>query len=153
MIQEHILADLKKRGITLISVAEPDLDNDDPDRVPMRHITGAIAEWDRKMVVAKLRAARERKGKPGGRYAYGHDPHRTNEADSLNKMLEWRKQGLNRSAIARRLNEEGYARRDGKPWQPRVVARILIKERPASTTHKKGGRVSALSTASRFGLE
>jgi hypothetical protein len=58
MIQEHIIADLQRRGINLISVAEPDLRSDDPSRKMMRQIMGAIAEYDKSMVVLKLRGAR-----------------------------------------------------------------------------------------------
>src|SRR5437016_1045691 len=32
MVQEHIIADLQKRGIELLSVHEPDLDSTDPTR-------------------------------------------------------------------------------------------------------------------------
>src|ERR1051325_9513994 len=58
-IQEYILRDLKQRGVTLVSAAEPDLDSD-PGRVLFRQMMGAIAQYDRTMVVAKLRAARTR---------------------------------------------------------------------------------------------
>jgi len=66
MVQETIIADLRKRGFELISIGEPDLCSDDPSRVPMRQIFGAIAEYYRAMVVAKLRGARQRmKAKTG----------------------------------------------------------------------------------------
>src|ERR1035441_10769436 len=38
MVQEHIIADLRRRGITLISAMEPDLCIDDPTRKLMRQI-------------------------------------------------------------------------------------------------------------------
>src|SRR6185437_14911957 len=47
MIQETILGDMRKRGITVISVIEPDLCSDDPSRKLMRQIFGAIAEYDK----------------------------------------------------------------------------------------------------------
>lgn len=61
MVQEHIIQDMQRRGITLISVAEPDLCSDDPTRKLLRQIMGAIAEYDKAMVVLKLRGARQRK--------------------------------------------------------------------------------------------
>src|SRR4051812_30353919 len=47
MVQEYILSDLQRRGITLISTQEPDLGGDDPTRVLLRQIVGAIAQYDR----------------------------------------------------------------------------------------------------------
>lgn len=67
MVQETILGDLRKRGITVISVAEPDLCSDDPSRKLMRQIFGAIAEYDKAMIVLKLRGARQRMNARTGR--------------------------------------------------------------------------------------
>jgi DNA invertase Pin-like site-specific DNA recombinase len=55
MIQETIIGDLRKNGFELISVAEPDLLQDDPSRKLMRQIFGAIAEYEKTMIVLKLR--------------------------------------------------------------------------------------------------
>jgi DNA invertase Pin-like site-specific DNA recombinase len=44
MIQEHIIQDLRDRGITVVSVAEPDLCSHDPTRELLRQIMGAIRE-------------------------------------------------------------------------------------------------------------
>src|SRR5579862_9270590 len=80
MIQEAVVGDMRKRGIELISVLEPDLCSDDPSRKLVRQIFGAIAEYEKAMIVLKLRGARQRikarKGrcegsKPFG-YAQGH---------------------------------------------------------------------------------
>src|ERR1035437_5455964 len=78
MIQEHIIADLQRRGITLVSVAEPDLCSDDPTRKLMRQIMGAIAEYDKSMIVLKLRGPRQRmrarEGRCEGAKPYGTRP-------------------------------------------------------------------------------
>jgi len=60
MVQETILGDLRKRGLELVSVAEPDLCSDDPSRKLVRQMFGAIAEYERAMIVLKLRGARQR---------------------------------------------------------------------------------------------
>src|ERR1700678_1336861 len=59
MIQGTIIGDLRKRGFQLVSTsaAEADLCGDDPSRKLMRQIMGAIAEYDRTMIVLKLKAA------------------------------------------------------------------------------------------------
>ncbi len=60
MVQETIIGDLRKRGIELVSVAEPDLCSDDPSRKLVRQIFGAISEYEKAMIVLKLRGARQR---------------------------------------------------------------------------------------------
>ena len=61
MVQETIIAKLRTNEFDLISVTEPDLCVDDPSRKLMRQIFGAFAEYDRVMIVSKLKAARQRK--------------------------------------------------------------------------------------------
>ena len=101
-IQEYILRDLKQRGVTLVSVAEQDLDSD-PGRVLFRQMMGAIAQYDRTMVVLKLRAARKRmrasKGRCEGRKPYGTRP---GETSTLARIRALRQAGSTFDAIARR---------------------------------------------------
>jgi DNA invertase Pin-like site-specific DNA recombinase len=128
MIQEHILQDLQRRGITLISVAEPDLCSDDPSRKLMRQIMGAIAEYDRRMVVLKLRGARQRmrtrEGRCEGAKAYGT---LDGEAGVLQRIHSMRTSGDSFQAIAAALNAEGIAPRRGVRWHPYAVARIATR--------------------------
>lgn len=74
MIQETILDDLGKNGVSILSATDGDLLEDDPTRKLVRQVLGAIAEYDKAMLVAKLRAARDRKkaktGKCEGRKSY-----------------------------------------------------------------------------------
>jgi hypothetical protein len=67
MVQETIIGDLRKHGFDLISVTEPDLLQDDPTRKLMRQIFGAIAEYQKTMIVLKLRGARQRQKAKTGR--------------------------------------------------------------------------------------
>jgi DNA invertase Pin-like site-specific DNA recombinase len=125
MIQERILADLKSRGITLISVAEPDLCSDDPTRTLLRQIVGAVAEYDKQTIVAKLRAARSRKraqlGRCEGAKPYGVRP---GEAAGLARIHTMHAGGASFQAITEALNAEGLAPRRGLRWHPHAVARI-----------------------------
>lgn len=59
-VQEYILRDMEHRGIRLISVTEPDLGSTDPTRVMFRQILGAIHQYEKTMIVLKLRGARTR---------------------------------------------------------------------------------------------
>jgi len=126
MVQETIIADLRKRGYTLISAYEPDLLSDDPSRKLMRQIMGAIAEYDRAMIVQKLRAARQRKkakhGKGEGRHAFGEKP---DEAHTLEQIREWHATGSTPKQIAHDLNICNYKSRSGKAWLGTTVAKII----------------------------
>jgi DNA invertase Pin-like site-specific DNA recombinase len=74
-VQESILQGLKRKKFELVSVTEPDLCSDDPPRTLMRQVLGAFSEYERSMIVLKLRGARQRmKSKAGrceGRKPYG----------------------------------------------------------------------------------
>jgi DNA invertase Pin-like site-specific DNA recombinase len=128
MIQEHIIQDLQRRGITLVSVAEPDLCSTDPTRKLMRQIMGAIAEYDKAMVVLKLRGARQRAKVKTGR-CEGAKPYgaKAGESDVLNRMRTLRVSGASFQAIAAVLNEDGIAPRRGSRWHPYAVGRILAR--------------------------
>ena len=61
MVQETILDDMNKNDVSIISVTDDDLLENDPTRKLVRQVLGAIAEYDKVMTVQKLRAARNRK--------------------------------------------------------------------------------------------
>jgi DNA invertase Pin-like site-specific DNA recombinase len=129
MVQETLLADLRKRGFELISVMEPDLCSTDPSRVLMRQIFGAIAEYDRAMIVAKLRGARQRMkvkdGRCEGRKPYGHYD---GEGAILERMTALRAEGLGFDRIAETLNAEGLKPRTGERWWGRTINNILTAQ-------------------------
>jgi len=129
MVQEHIIADLKRRGVVLISAAEPDLCTDDPSRKLMRQIMGSIAEYDRAMIALKLNSGRARvkaaTGRCGGVYPYGRHPRRPEEVERLEQILQWHKEGLNLVAITGLLEDRGIPSRLGRRWDPKTVSRIL----------------------------
>lgn len=125
MIQERIIADLCGRGVTLVSVAEPDLCSDDPTRKLLRQIMGAIAEYDKGTIVAKLRAARQRKRAQNGR-CEGAKPYgtRPGEAEVLDRIRGLHASGTRFLAIAAVLNADGIRPRRGSRWHPYAVERI-----------------------------
>jgi DNA invertase Pin-like site-specific DNA recombinase len=132
MVQEHIIQDMQRRGIRLISAAEPDLCSDDPTRKLLRQIMGAIAEYDKSMIVLKLRGARirmrKREGRCEGAKPYGTLP---GEAEVLARIQRMRTAGKNFQAIADALNADGVTPRRGAQWHPFAVARILRREQAA----------------------
>ena len=130
MVQETIIGDLRKNGFDLISVAEPDLLQDDPSRKLMRQIFGAIAEYDKTMIVLKLRGARERSrqkhGRCEGRKPFGHFD---GESAIVERMHALRAAGMGFDRIAEQLNVEGVKPRQGSRWHGLVVNRILTGHR------------------------
>lgn len=125
-VQEAIVADLRKRGITLISVHEPDLCSMDPTRVLMRQIIGAVAQYEKAMIVAKLKGARERIKAKHGR-CEGTKPFGAfdGEAATLSRMVELRSAGHSLDTVASMLDAEGRKPRTGSRWYAASVGRIL----------------------------
>lgn len=130
MVQEATIADLAKNGITLISVAEPDLMANDPTRILMRQLMGAVAQYDKSQIVLKLRGARIRKRLAEG-HCEGRKPFGRNgtEKTVVDRMKALRAEGLAFDRIAERLNLEGVPTRSGKHWYGTVVNRILTGRR------------------------
>jgi DNA invertase Pin-like site-specific DNA recombinase len=126
MVQEHIVQDVQRLCVDLASTCEPDLCSNDPTRKLMRQIMGAIAEYDRCMIVLKLRAARQRKkartGRCEGAKPYGSLP---GEPDVLARMKKMRAAGAPLAHIAATLNAEGVGPRRGERWHALTVSRIV----------------------------
>ena len=135
MVQESIIGDMQKSGYTLISAAEPDLCSQDPSRILIRQIFGALAQYDRAMIVLKLRGARQRQkmreGRCEGAKPFGEKP---GEAEALHQIRSLRAAGLSCDKIADALNANGVpARRKGVKnysglWLGCTVNRILKRE-------------------------
>jgi DNA invertase Pin-like site-specific DNA recombinase len=124
-VQEYILRDLKTRGVELVSVGEQDLDSN-PERVLFRQLMGAIAQYDRTMVVLKLRGARKRMkaatGRCEGRKPYGNRP---GEQAIIDRIQAARATGAKWNAIAAALNADAVPTRTaGKSWFGATVAKI-----------------------------
>jgi DNA invertase Pin-like site-specific DNA recombinase len=130
MVQETIVADLRKYGFELVSVAEPDLMANDPTRILVRQMMGAVAQYEKSQIVLKLRGARLRKkaktGRCEGRKPYGFFE---GEAEVLNRIKALRAEGLGYDRLAARLNEEHVPTRTGRPWHGVVINRILTGKR------------------------
>jgi DNA invertase Pin-like site-specific DNA recombinase len=126
MVQETIIGDLRKNGFDLVSVGEPDLLQNDPSRKLMRQIFGAISEYEKTMIVLKLRGARVRqKAKTGrceGAKPYGELP---GEVEVIERMKALRATGMVFDRIAAALNAEGIRPRRGARWHGLTVNKIL----------------------------
>ena len=159
MVQESIIADLQRNGFQLVSVMEPDLCADDPSRKLMRQMMGAFAEYERTMIVTKLRAARqrakERDGRCEGRKPYGSRP---GEREVIERMFAIYDEGAGYTAVHRYLNDEGVKTRSGGEWTAATVMRIMKREperlhRATTTEALRSGAVGLVARrCSEFGM-
>lgn len=129
IIQEGIVQKFRDASVELISTAEPDLCSEDPTRVFIRQVLGAVAQLDRSLIVRKLRAARDRmkakNGKCEGRKGFGELPA---EKPTLELMLRLEVAHWAADDIAKELNHQGFPTRSGKPWRGSVVRKILARQ-------------------------
>jgi hypothetical protein len=86
-----------------------------------------MAEYDRAIVVARMRAGKQRSGKWGGRPSY-HT--KVGYGNVLNRIWHLRSAGLNLKKIAETLNVEGHKTMCGGQWFPQQISRILRKKNP-----------------------
>ena len=138
MVSEIILSQLRGFGVTCIEAAGgTDLTaaDGDPTRTLIRQVLGAVSQFEKSVIVLKLRAARARirrqAGRCEGRKPFGTRP---GEQATINRMLQLRRKRFNGRAwsyarIAKTLTAEGLLSRSGKPWQDNSVRGIIHRVR------------------------
>lgn len=141
--QELLLLEIKRVGARLVSCADGeqaylDDDPDDPSRKMIRQVLGAVSEYERAMVVLRLRVGRRAKRAKGG-YAGGVVPFGwrwergrgvlidEREMLVLQTMIDYRQTGSTLGQIADMLNRGGpiYRPRHGPAWNVRRISRIM----------------------------
>jgi DNA invertase Pin-like site-specific DNA recombinase len=132
MVQESIIADFQRKGLTLISVNEPDLCSDDPSRILMRQMLGAFFQYEKTLLVAKLRGARQRMRASSGKLrggCEGRKPFGTRQGEPkiITRILALKASGMVFNSIAETLNREGLKPRKGQKWYASVVRDILVR--------------------------
>jgi DNA invertase Pin-like site-specific DNA recombinase len=121
---------LRDSGITLIAADSPDAFVDDtPTAVLIRQILGAVSQFEKAMLVAKLKGARDRKkrqtGKCGGRKSYRE---RSSEMVAIAKRLHrYPVNGHRRSLreIASELAAHDFKAASGNPFGAAAVKRMI----------------------------
>lgn len=125
---ELIIRHLADAGWRIIAVdsGEDLTRSESPTSILLRQLQGAIAEFDRRNIVARLRAARERKRAENGR-CEGRKAFADNAV--LERLYQLaRKRGGKRptlQSIADSLNSEGLKTATGKDWTRGLVAHFL----------------------------
>ena len=141
MVQEVGFAMLQDLGVTLIAADSPSSFLDDgPTSKLIRQILGAVSEFDKAMIVAKLKGARDRlrrtQGKCEGRKAYaeregGHEL--VAMARQLRGNPNGRPQSLRR--IAADLANRGYVTPSGRLYSASAIASMLGETQPSTIIH------------------
>ena len=121
---------LKKLGVALIPATAPDFFTEDtPTAVLVRQVLGAISQFEKASLVAKLKAARDRRIaaglKCGGRKS--HSELRPDVVALAKKLRRKRPKAGQRSLreIAAELAKRGHLSHSGKPFTARSVNNML----------------------------
>ncbi|WP_354095908.1 recombinase family protein [Bradyrhizobium sp. RT10b] len=133
MVQEVGFAMLRERGIDLIAADSPTSFLDDtPTARLIRQVLGAVSEFEKAMIVAKLRGARDRKRRTGvkveGRKSIAERAPETVEL--ARKLARARPKGGKRSLreIAATLAEAGHLTKHGNRYAATAIKLILDRK-------------------------
>jgi DNA invertase Pin-like site-specific DNA recombinase len=134
MVSEVIVAQFRKSGVRVIDAASgANLaeEGGDPSRVLIRQVLGAVSEFEKAVLVLKLRAARDRMrlraGRCEGRRPFGYYPHEQQTVDMIRALRRKPRGGppLSFAEVARRLNDRGISTRTGVQWSAGSVFAIM----------------------------
>ena len=116
---------LKKLGIELIPASAPDFFTaDTPTAVLVRQVLGAISEFEKASLVAKLRAARERKKATGAR-AEGRLSHAEKRPEVVTIAKQLHRDRLSYREIAAALETAGHVSCRGVAFSPSSIKSML----------------------------
>lgn len=142
-LQEAMLADLgtDKNGrfrLRSVTPGEDDLLQDDPTRVLMRQLLGAVAQYEKAIIKARMTAGRrlkmERGGYGGGAPPYGYDVHDgvLSENEDEQRVITWIRDryraGKSQRGILALLHAENIPARSGRPWSYASLRNVMARE-------------------------
>jgi DNA invertase Pin-like site-specific DNA recombinase len=131
MVHEVVIAKLQALGIKLVAADSPQSFHDDtPTSKLIRQILGAVSEFDKAMIVAKLKGARERKRVITGMKVEGRKSHaelRPELVALVRQLRRKRPKGGQRSLreIATELTQRGLLNERGKPFSAASINSML----------------------------
>lgn len=126
IVSEVFFRECRRRNIKVFAAdtgQELVFTDEDPSRKLIRQILGALAEWEKSVIVKKLRAARDRvrqeTGRCEGRKEYA--------GPGLPFIRQWIAAGKTFREIARDLNERSIPAPAGCLWHGKTVFRIATR--------------------------
>jgi DNA invertase Pin-like site-specific DNA recombinase len=126
IVQETGWRMLRDAGVTLIAADSPEAFLDDtPTATMIRQILGSVSQFEKAMLVAKLKGARDRKRKLTGKKCGGRLSYAERSADmvAMAKRLHKGKKSLREIAVD--LEAAGYVNAKGNRLQAAAVARMI----------------------------
>jgi len=139
VVQETGVAMLKAQGFTLIAADDPDaFTGDTPTAQMVRQILGAVAQFEKANLVAKLKGARDRKSATAGKRIEGRkgyddvNPELIRQAKRLARKSPRTGEARSLREIAAELAELGYRTKAGNAFSAGQVTRLLAYERQAA---------------------
>jgi site-specific DNA recombinase len=152
MLSLWLLKEIKKLGAELVSIAEPGR-WEDPTQKLLLTMVAAFAEFEKSLIASRLSSGRKTKARQGG-YAGGKAPigykaERGGKALTLDEEkastvrrvfeLHDAKPEASLKKIADMMNAEGYTTKEGKPFHPMQVKRILDRQALYEGNYKYSG--------------
>jgi len=126
IVQETGYQALKAKGIELIAADSPDsFVSDTPTAVLIRQILGAVAQFEKTMLVEKLRGARDRKSAKLGRRIEGNPAWKPAPAEHVAIATKLARNGLSLRAVSAELAAVGYLSPSGRPYGAQSIACML----------------------------
>lgn len=143
MVQETGHAMLRKLGVELIAADSPEaFVHDTPTAVMVRQILGAVAQFEKAALVAKLKGARDRKRASGERVE-GRKPSHEAYPDAVAAAKRYRRaspktgERMSYRDIAAKLDSEGIRTKKGKPFTAMTVKRMVDGPAPRTLAPSK----------------
>lgn len=131
IVQETGYKMLRELGIELVPVDAPQhFAEETPTAVMVRQILGAVSQFEKAMLVARLKGARDRKraatGKCGGRKSHAEaHPQTVQLAKSLRWINKRMREKRSLREIAGELAKAGHVSSAGKPYSASAVREML----------------------------
>jgi DNA invertase Pin-like site-specific DNA recombinase len=138
IVQETAHKMLRNLGIELIAADSPDSFVDDtPTAVMVRQILGAVAQFEKAALVAKLKGARERvrrqRGKCEGRKAHREtNPEAVVMAKRLHRASPKTGERMSLRRISAELKAAGYLNERGREFNPNSIRSMVSGPQPRS---------------------
>lgn len=122
IVQETGHAMLKAQGLALVAVDDPDaFTADTPTARLVRQVLGAVAEFEKASLVAKLKGARDRRSAELGRRIEGRKPVPAQVVAEAHRLAP----GRSLRQVAAALAEQGHVAPGGKPYGAGSIAAML----------------------------
>ena len=135
LLQETVVERLRLGGASVINVSEPDVDSNEPTRILIRQVLGAISQYEKSLLKARMAAGRKLKAARGGytggipRFGYcavrGEYAPLESEQRIVVRIRTERAEGATFQAIANGLNADGLHAKLGGRWHRGGIMRVV----------------------------